>query len=237
MSEANQGVSVTVCAMNIEVYPTIEEVARAAADLVEEAIAAEPELSLGLAGGSTPPLVHRSLATRDIAWQRVTAWMTDERWVPRDHQDSNQRMARETLVDATGVSFLAPDTSAKDPRAAALAFEHTLKTFGIGGNRHSVVMLGMGPDGHTASLFPDTEALTIDDRLYVANWVDAQDAWRLTATYSLLNSGDTVVFVVTGENKAEMVKHIANGDRYPASGVAPRGEARWLLDEGAASLL
>ncbi|KAA3641272.1 MAG: 6-phosphogluconolactonase [Armatimonadetes bacterium] len=223
--------------MDVEVYATIEGVARAAADLVEDAIAAAPELSLGLAGGSTPPLVHRNLAARNIGWERVTAWMTDERWVPRDHQDSNQRMARETLVDATGVSFLAPDTSLNNPQGAALAFEHTLKTFGIGGDRRSVVMLGMGPDGHTASLFPDTEALTINDRLYVANWVDAQDSWRLTATYHLLNSADTVLFVVTGGNKAEMVKHIADGAAYPAANVDPRGETHWILDEDAASLL
>ncbi len=223
--------------MDVEVYATIEGVGRAAADLVEEAIAAMPELSLGLAGGSTPPLVHRNLAERDIAWERVTAWMTDERWVPPNHPDSNQRMARETLVDATGVSFLAPDTNLDDPHVSAMQFEHMLRNFGIGSDRHSVVMLGMGPDGHTASLFPDTEALTINDRMYVANWVAAHDTWRLTATYDLLNRSDTVLFVVTGENKAEMIRQIANGDRYPASDVDPRGEVRWLLDEAAASLL
>lgn len=223
--------------MNITVYRDIEDVAEATAALVADAIEASPDLSLGLAGGSTPRLVHQLLAQRDMAWGGVTAWMTDERWVPPEHDDSNQRMARETLVDVTGVSFLAPDTSGEDPHAAALAFEHTLRTAGIGEGRHSVVMLGMGPDGHTASLFPGTEALTVTGRRYVANWVEVHDTWRLTATYDLLNRSDAVLFLVTGRSKAEMVQGIVDGEPVPAARVKPRGVVRWLLDEEAASLL
>jgi len=223
--------------MNITVYRDIEGVAEAAAALVADAINTAPDLSLGLAGGSTPRLVHQLLAERDLAWGGVTAWMTDERWVPADHDDSNQRMARETLVHATGVSFLAPDTSGEDPHASALAFEHTLSMVSIGEGRHAVVMLGMGPDGHTASLFPGTEALTVTGRRYVANWVEVHDTWRLTATYDLLNQTDTVLFLVTGGSKAEMVRRIFDGEPAPASGVKPRGVVRWLLDEAAASRL
>lgn len=223
--------------VNLHIHHDLEAVALAAADRVEREIGSFVDLSIGLAGGSTPRIVHRILAERAIDWTGVTAWMTDERWVQPDDDDSNQKMARETLTDNAGVTFLAPDTTGTEPQAAAAAFENTLETNGITATRRSLVMLGMGPDGHTASLFPNTEALVVSDRSYVANWVGAHDSWRLTATYELLASADTILFLVAGENKSDVMAEIANGANFPASSVSRRGNAIWLVDEAAASKL
>jgi 6-phosphogluconolactonase len=223
--------------MNIHVHPSVDDLAHRAATIIESAISTHDDINLGVAGGSTPRLVHGLLAERPIDWNRVTAWMTDERWVEPDHPDSNQQMVRETLADLVDVRFLAPDTTLHDPATSAAAYEATLVGGGIGSERHSIVMLGLGTDGHTASLFPGTEALRTTGRSYVANWVPDLGAWRLTATYDLLALADRVMFLVTGEGKAEVMARIASGEEYPASAVTSRGEVEWLVDREAASLL
>ena len=182
-------------------------------------------------------MVHQILANRPIDWTGVTAWMTDERWVDPGDSESNQRMARETLTADVGLTLLAPDTTLKDPQDCAESFENTLGEHHIHVNGRSLVMLGMGPDGHTASLFPRTDALTVSGRSYVANWVSSHDSWRLTATYELLSAADTILFLVTGESKAEVMADIASGGDFPAATVSRMGNAVWLLDEAAASKL
>lgn len=223
--------------MNIHVYPSVEDLAHNAATIVESAISIHGDINLGLAGGSTPRLIHELLADRSIEWNHVTAWMSDERWVPSDHQDCNQKMARETLIDRVGAKFLAPDTDLEEPAASASAFERTLAEAGVGSDRYSIAMLGLGTDGHTASLFPGTEALLATGRNYVANWVPALDTWRLTATYDLLATVDKILFLVGGLAKAEVMARIAAGEDYPASAVEARGTVEWLVDRDAASLL
>lgn len=223
--------------MELTVLPDQQAVVDGAADIVEQFIQAAPTVSLGLSGGSSPPHIHASLTRRLIPWDRVTAWMSDERWVHPDHDASNQRMVRQTLVDATGVSFLAPDTTLLDPRDAASQFEASLDLAGIGGKSQSIVMLGMGADGHTASLFPDTDALGTSDRAYVANWVEKHDTWRLTATYPLIATANLVLIVVTGQSKAEMVAEVSAGRDVPVAHITCRGEVRWILDREAASEL
>jgi len=163
--------------------------------------------------------------------------MTDERWVPPTHVDSNQLMARTTLTEATGVHLLAPDTTAKDPAASATAFEDALIEHDVGRGRPAAAMLGMGDDGHTASLFPGTRALTTRNRSYVDNWVPAHDAWRLTATFEMLARMDRIWFLVAGAAKAEVVAQIADGASFPASQVTASEDVEWLLDADAASML
>jgi 6-phosphogluconolactonase len=223
--------------VNFHIHRDLDAVAVAAADRVESEIQRYRTLSVGLAGGSTPRIVHRILAGRAIDWAGVTAWMTDERWVDPADGESNQRMVRETLVTEVGLTFLAPDTTLEEPEAAAEAFEATLIEHHIHTSGRSLVMLGMGADGHTASLFPETNALTVSGRSYVPNWVGAHEAWRLTATYDLLSASDTILFLVAGKNKAEVMADIANGGNFPAATVSRMSNTIWLLDEAAASKL
>ncbi|HDL42105.1 MAG TPA: 6-phosphogluconolactonase, partial [Actinobacteria bacterium] len=138
--------------MSIRIFPSRGDIAVAAADRVAEYLVSTSAPSLGLAGGSTPADLYRELTTRTLPWEKVTCWLGDERWVPLDHPDSNTAMARRLLTDATGVRFVAPDTSLATPRDAAKAYTDVLPPPGL-------VLLGIGDDGHTASLFPHTEAL------------------------------------------------------------------------------
>jgi 6-phosphogluconolactonase len=223
--------------MNVTIHEDLNAVAIAATDRIEADISAGDHLALGLAGGSTPKAVHRELAARPIEWEKVTAWMTDARWVSASHAHANQRMARETLVNDTGVRLLAPDKSLSSPEDSAAGFTDVLIEAGIPTAPRSIIMLGMGPDGHTASLFPDTGALDATGIRYVANEVPQLDTWRLTATFELLATADLVLFLVTGANKADVIREISGGSDHPAARVTCRGEVLWLLDEAAAAKL
>jgi 6-phosphogluconolactonase len=223
--------------MNIHVYEDMDAVAVAAADHIEREISLAERLALGLAGGSTPRLVHRELAGRQIDWGSVTTWITDARWVHAAHGDANQRMVRETLVTDTGVRFLAPDTSLETPAESAKAFTTTLLDAGVMDAPRSIIMLGMGADGHTASLFPGTRALKSKGERYVANHVPHHEAWRLTATFDLIATADLVLFLVVGENKADAIRDINKGSDLPAAKVTCHGEVVWLLDSAAAERL
>lgn len=223
--------------MEMSVFSDQQAVITATVDVIDNFIRSSPAVHLGLSGGSNPPAIHEALARRTIDWAHVTAWMSDERWVDPLHDASNQGMVRSTLVDATGVRFLAPDTTLDDPHDAAALFENELDAHGIGDATASVIILGMGADGHTASLFPDTAALGATDRNYVANWVERHDTWRLTATYRLIATADLVLIVATGQSKAEMVSEVSTGRDVPVAHISCRGQVRWLLDEEAASEL
>lgn len=213
------------------------EVAATAADIVAEELAVPGPATLGLAGGSTPEATYRLLARAGIDWDRVTPWLSDERWVPPDHDDCNAKMARDNLGADAAVSLIAPDYGLGDPAAAASAYEQVLR-----GRFHDgpdTVLLGIGPDGHTASLFPGSDALAVEDVWYHATFVEPLDAWRLTATVSLLGAARHLIFLVTGAAKAEVVADILGGTgRYPAGVVARAAEmVSWILDAPAASRL
>lgn len=223
--------------MKVIVYEDLHSIAVAAADHIERVNLASDHLALGLAGGSTPRLVHRELAGRQIDWERVTTWITDERWLAADDDEANQQMARQTLVADSGVRFLAPDTALDSPSESAETFTATLLEAGIPHAPRSIIMLGMGPDGHTASLFPGTKALTETGERYVANRVPRMDTWRLTATFDLIATADTVLFLVAGADKAEMLREIKNGTDVPAANVHCHGEVLWMVDEAAAERL
>jgi 6-phosphogluconolactonase len=225
--------------MQIIVESTPEDAAAAAASFLAQCIhGTDRNCTLGLAGGSTPVLSYRLLRGHDLGWERVTCWLPDERFVPPGHEDSNAAMARRELIDHVPATLVAPDTSLDDPHRAAAVYERVLGSV-LEGGRPDVVVLGMGDDGHTASLFPDSDALGVDRPGYVANWVEPLDCWRLTATMPLLRSSRRIIFIVTGERKAEMVRRVVGeGEPFPARLVAEGSdEVRWILDEAAAAFL
>lgn len=223
--------------MDVTVYPTQDDVAAALADLIADDVAAGAA-TIGLAGGSTPTAAYRLLPDRDLDWSHVTLWLGDERWVPVEDAASNTGMAKTTFADAVGASIIVPRTDLDHPAAAAAAYEAALIA-ALDGAAPGLVLLGMGDDGHTASLFPRTDALELTRTGYVANWIPEQDTWRLTATMPLLWSAQRLVFVVTGESKAAMLAKILDRKReYPAQRVAAGAKhVSWLLDEAAASEL
>ncbi len=225
--------------MSVHIYPHPEALASAAADHIAACIRETGRPStLGLAGGSTPRAAYGHLAERAIDWTGVTMWLGDERWVPHDHPESNTRMAREALADRVVAPLLAPDTAFGNPEEAAASYSAVLADIFHGG-RPDLVLLGMGDDGHTASLFPGTAGLDADESIYLANWVAQKSTWRLTASIPLLWSARELVFLVQGEAKAEVLAEIIDDGRpYPAQRVAAGADAvRWMVDEGAAARL
>ncbi|MCL1595427.1 MAG: 6-phosphogluconolactonase [Actinomycetia bacterium] len=222
--------------MHHEILDTMDLLARRAADVIEEEIDRAKQLALGLAGGSTPAGTYRELSHRPIDWSHTTSWITDERWVGPSHSDANQAMARAMLVDQTGIRLLAPDTTMASPLDSAHAFSELLETQLTPGTR-MVTLLGIGSDGHTASLFPGTDAIGATGALYVANRVPALDTWRLTATFDLIARSDVVIFLVSGSSKAQMISDIAGGRDVPATRVTAKERVLWLLDRGAADAL
>lgn len=225
-----------------------EEVVRAAKD----AVAQRGRFSIALAGGSTPKGLYNLLATNArsiLPWDRMFFFWGDERHVPPKDHDSNYRMADESMLSKIPV---APGNvfrlKTENPDAAAVAedYEQTLrKFFNLSAGqfpRLDLILLGMGPDGHTASLFPGTAALQEKSRLVVANWVEKMQASRLTLTLPVLNAAAEVAFVVSGTDKAPALREVleseAPGDLYPAKLVRPsNGKLIWLIDRAAASQL
>lgn len=227
----------------IQVGPTPDDVAEIAADHIAQLLQEiAGSATLGLAGGGTPRATYAALARRDVAWDEVTMWLGDERWVAHHHPQSNIGMVRAAIVDRVNGRFLAPDHGIGDPTAAAAAYETALYSTFVDRGRGpapDVVVLGLGEDGHTASLFPGTTALDDFTNRYVANWVESKEAWRLTATLPLLWSATDLVFIVTGAAKAGIIKEIVtDAAPYPAQQVvASARRVTWFLDAAAAARL
>lgn len=235
--------------MSVETFENPEKLAEAAARaFVEEAstaIAERGRFAVALAGGSTPKATYEVLArdhVSDVDWPNVHVFFGDERTVPPNHEDSNYRMAREALLDHVPVGFVHRMRGELPPEEAAAACEEELREFS-GGEAPvlDLIMLGIGGDGHTASLFPETSALEVTDRLAVANPVPKLDTTRLTLTVPVLNAARQIYFLVAGEDKAEALKEILEGDadprRYPAKLVRPPGGVTWMVDGAAAGML
>ncbi len=222
--------------MRIEIADSTEALTQISADVLTELLSGGAK-TFGLAGGSTPRVVYRELGNRSVAWDLVTCWLPDERWVPPEDPEANTRMARRELLDHVPARFLTPDTGLEDPNIAADAYDLLLAA--ELDPVPDVILLGMGSDGHTASLFPGTAALGIDRIGYVANWVPTLDTWRLTATLPLLTSARHVVFLIAGASKADVLRRIlVDGDPFPAGLVAEgAADVTWLLDREAAGKL
>lgn len=220
------------------VHASTADLAEAAADLLAAELATTPRL--GLAGGSTPEATYRRLAGRPVDWDRVDLWLGDERWVPPGHGHSNATMARSALGPTAGRRLITPPWApGLTPHQAATAYQHALADR-FGGERlePGILLLGIGDDAHTASLFPGTRALDADED-YVATFVPQHAAWRLTATFPTIHRADLVVFLVAGAGKADAVHELIHGDgTAPCTRVAS-GPQRTviLLDEAAAARL
>lgn len=221
------------------------------AHIAGEAICMHGEFRVCLSGGSTPAATYDLLATRfqlSVDWKAVRVFWGDERCVPPDSPQSNFAMANRTMLSKLG---LRPEQvhrmRGEDPPAAgAAAYEQELRAqFELGAGewpRFDLVMLGLGDNRHTASLFPGDPAIHEAERLVVAVEVDAEPRSRLTITPPVINHADRVMFLVAGAGKAEAVRDILQGprdpDRFPAQIVAPEhGEIIWFLDQAAASRL
>ncbi len=225
----------------ISIHEQAADLASAAAELITTYLSTAPgSTTIGLSGGSTPAETYRRLAESNIDWSRVTTWLGDERWVPADHSDSNIRMIGATLGPGAD-RLLRPDTTLDDPHEAARRYDEMLGTAFSADpeGRPGLILLGIGDDGHTASLFPGSDALGETERRYVANWIEDLDAWRLTATFPLLWAARKVVFLVQGADKAAMVNRILEDQvPFPAQRVTEQAEdVTWLLDAAAASQL
>ena len=202
---------------------------------------------VALSGGSTPKQVYPLLlepARRDhVEWGAVEFFWGDERAVPPDHPESNFGVAYGLLISQ--LPNVRPDrihrmpAEAPDLDAAALSYESELRlAFGARGDEpptFDLIWLGMGPDGHTASLFPGTPALEERQRWVVANFAPSQDAWRMTLTLPVLNAGLDVLFVVTGADKADALREIRAGGSDLPAGRVDGEQVEWLVDAAAAS--
>jgi len=208
--------------------------------------------SVALAGGSTPRGLYQLLThppyESQIAWERLRIFFGDERLVPPDHQDSNFRMAQEALLSQVSIlpEHVFRIEGERLPEEAAMRYESILREqFGVSiGHvpRFDLILLGMGGDGHTASLFPGASAVRESQQLVAAPWVEKLQTHRVTFTPPVLNAAKHVMFLVSGNDKAMALQAVLEGkdnpDQYPAQVVQPtEGQVLWLVDSDAASHL
>ncbi|PEN13712.1 6-phosphogluconolactonase [Longibacter salinarum] len=236
---------------DVHVFPTLDALSRAAAQHiaahVQTVLLDQDVYALALAGGSTPERTYELLASGfpRIPWERVHLFWGDERFVPSSSPQSNERMARRRLLSSIDVpsSNVHPiPTDAGSPAAAARRYEQEINSV-LSGRDHTfdLAVLGIGSDGHTASLFPDDPMAVTDhpdDRLVRA--VQAPDTYdvrdRITCTLKAFNSSSEAVFLASGEGKQSAVQRAQAGDpALPASHISPRGRLTWFLDPDAAA--
>jgi 6-phosphogluconolactonase len=250
----------------LNVQPDTASLLRLAADAVvffgRKAIERRGRFHLALSGGSTPKALFELLAqppyAGQIFWDRVHVWWGDERLVPSDAPESNFRMAEAALLSRVPippgqVHRVRTELGAEQ---AAAHYETEIKfAFGqisvdeetgalldsAGVPVFDMILLGMGDDGHTASLFPDSEALNAHERLVTSHYVEKVAMQRITFTAPLINAGDTVLFLVSGAGKAQMLKRVLMGEitpgALPAQQIAPAGKLFWMIDAAAAGEL
>jgi len=242
---------------SIEVFATAADLFHAAAEEFvragRAAIGAQGRFTVALSGGSTPKALYSLLAANyaDFAWSRVFLFFGDERHVLPSDSESNYRMVKESLLAKIAIPaenvFRVP---AENPDASAAAAEYEVEVrrfFGLWSDqpkefpRFDLILLGMGPDGHTASLFPDSSALDDQSRLVVANWVAKFNTHRITFTFPVLNHAAEVMFLASGPDKADMLHQVLEGKNtppLPSQRVQPSdGKLLWMLDEAAAAKL
>jgi 6-phosphogluconolactonase len=239
---------------SIEVLASAVDLYRAAAEefvsVGRAAIGAQGRFTVALSGGSTPKALYSLLASNyaNFAWNRIFLFFGDERHVPPTDPESNYRMVQESLLSKITIPaenvFRVP---AENPDAAAAAADYEAQIrrfFEIKPGefpRFDLILLGMGPDGHTASLFPDSEALNEQSRMVVANWVAKFNTHRITFTFPVLNRAAEVMFLASGPDKADMLHQVLETKitpPLPSQRVEPTdGRLLWMLDEAAAAKL
>ncbi len=243
----------------IQILENSEELSRRAAEefvrLAEEAAQAEGRFAVALSGGSTPKSLYSLLASETdsfrarLPWDKIHFFWGDERHVSPDHPESNYRMVHEAMLSKAPVppeNVHRIEAEERDAGKAADGYEKELREFfrlGAGQlPRFDLVLLGLGPDGHTASLFPGTEVIHEQRRRVAASWVEKFSAYRITLTAPVLSNAACVIFLVSGAGKAETLRNVLQGEdrpeRLPAQLIRPaRGRLLWLVDREAARLL
>jgi 6-phosphogluconolactonase len=210
-------------------------------DLAHKALAERNEFRIALSGGNTPRPVYAEIAriAHDLPWERILITFGDERCVPPDEAQSNFRMARETLFAPAAI----PEKSIMrmrgeiEPQIAAQEYQDHVDLLATQRGepiyRHDLILLGLGDDGHTASLFPGTAALQENLRRVVANFVPKLKTWRLTFTFPLINHARHVCFLVNASKHAELIEKVLGGDpKFPASRVNPTaGDLTWMIGQ------
>ncbi|MCS6872407.1 MAG: 6-phosphogluconolactonase [Anaerolineae bacterium] len=227
----------------VRIYRDLADLTWAVAALIvklgRQALAERGTFHIALSGGSTPLPLYALLALPEwrvqLDWSRTHVYFADERCVPPDHAESNYGMVKRALLEPTQV----PESNVhrmhgeSEPLQAAEAYNALMQ-----GVQLDAILLGMGEDAHTASLFPETAALSETERACVANYVPKLSAWRLTLTAPYINTARHKIFMVSGENKAMALQNVLHGSydpqRYPAQLIH---EAHWLIDSAAASAL
>ena len=233
--------------MEPQVIRTPDFVANSTAFILQQARTAlgeRGEFRIALSGGNTPRPVYEELARsgRDLPWERIFVTFSDERCVPPDDAQSNYRMARESLLNPAAV----PERSVArlrgeiEPALAAQEYQDKLEVLAAQKGetiyRHDLILLGLGEDGHTASLFPGTAALEERARSVVANFVPMLHQWRLTFTFSLIEAARRILFLVDAKKHRELIDQvIAGGEAYPAARVrSANGSVTWIIADAAA---
>lgn len=248
MTAAHSNPDIIICddrdALNVEAANRFVAIAN-------DAIAERGRFMVALSGGSTPKMLFELLATDEwrgkVDWAKTHLFWGDERYVPKDHADSNYRMTREALISKIDIpegNVHRVQTEGGTPDEVAHVYADTLrKVFGIGEGevpRFDLIHLGLGDDGHTASMFPGTQAMHETEKLVVAVWVEKFQSNRITTTPVVLNNAAEVQFLVAGGSKKDVVPQVIRGayepDRLPSQTVRPsNGTLRWLLDKDAAA--
>lgn len=239
----------------IRILKSLEQVSATAAEEIIQLAASAVEkrgvFRIALSGGSTPKTLYTKLSSDDLKkqmpWRSTHFFWSDERTVPPDHPDSNYRMAREAMfkhVDVSESQIHRIHAEVEDPNRAAEEYEKEIRQhFNVVSDvpQFDLILLGMGPDGHTASLFPGTEALNEQTRLVVSNWVSKFNTYRITFTVPLINHAASVMFMVCGEDKAATLKAVLEGpydpEVYPSQLIKPDGDLIWFIDQAAGKLL
>lgn len=242
-------------AKNISVFDDYDALVKGMVELfvklADEAIKARGKFIISLSGGSTPKGFYSRLAEAEVAsrvdWSKVVVFFGDERTVPYTSPDSNQRMITELLLSKVPLSrenvFAIQDPD-MDPKDAAISYERSMREFfKLSGDelpQFDFMLLGLGDDGHTASLFPGSPALTEAVRWFVDNKVEKLNTVRLTTTYPVINNSRHIVFLAEGQSKASVLKDVLTGPegKYPSQNVkAENGKLYWYLDKEIASQL
>jgi 6-phosphogluconolactonase len=236
--------------LELRIFETPADLFRGAAEeFCAQAVAAVAErgkFTVALSGGSTPRSLYQLLASGafpKLPWDRTYFFFGDERHVPPDNPESNYRMANEAMLSkAPAQNVFRIPAEMKDADAAAGAYEQTLRKFFslTPGElpRFDLILLGLGPDGHTASLFPGSSALNENKRLVVANWVEKFKTHRITFTYPVLNHATCVMFLASGADKAGILREVLENPQadLPSQRVHPvDGRLVWLVDRAAAA--
>lgn len=244
---------------DVQICRDSDDLAHKAADIFLatslDAMTERGHFRVALSGGSTPRSLYEVLANKSgryaaaFPWSETDFFWTDERYVPPDHADSNFRMTNLAMLQPANVpleNVHRVKTETTDPALAAADYEKQLRTvFDLSGGelpRFDLILLGVGAEGHTASIFPQSEVLRDTHRLVAATWVDKLHTYRITFTLPVLNNAALVLFLVSGEEKAPILKTVLQSSRdpqlYPAQAVAPaRGRLLWLVDQAAAGSL